>query len=88
MAKESKIQDLEKQILALQEKKRRIEEKRRSKISTIISRCNADKMPDEVLAGAILYASKAFTSHDKVVEEWRLQGKSVLNPGRGKKKFV
>jgi hypothetical protein len=84
----SKTKDIEKQIQALQEKKKKLEEKERSKIGVVIRRCNADKIPFEVLAGAILDASRAYSANDDVVGRWKAQGKEILNPGRGKKKFA
>lgn len=86
--KTSKTKDIEKQIQILQEKKKKIEDKEREKITLVLKRCNADKIPFEVLAGAILEASKSYAANDDVINDWKEQGKKILNPGRGKKKFA
>ncbi|HLD95392.1 MAG TPA: hypothetical protein VI959_01970 [Alphaproteobacteria bacterium] len=88
MAKDTKLADIENKISSLVEKKRRIEEKQKDKILTILNRCNAEKIPMEVLAGAILSASRSFSQNADVVNKWQEEGKKILNPGRGRKKFA
>lgn len=87
MAPSTRIKDIEAQINSLQSRKRRLEDRRKEQITVILSRCGANNVPDDVLAGAILDAVKAFTHNDPRIAQWQQTGTKILKPGRGKKKM-
>lgn len=86
MAPSTRIKDIEEQINSLQSRKRKLEDRRKEQITTILSRCGANSVPDDILAGAILDAVKAFTHNDPRLPQWQQTGTKILKPGRGKKK--
>lgn len=86
MPKEDKILDIDYQINKLQVRKKRLEEKRKLQMSAIISRCGASTLPDDVLAGAILDAVKAYTTKDHRLSSWKEEGQRIVRPGRGRRK--
>lgn len=88
MAPSTRIKDIEAQINSLQSRKRKLEDRRKEQITTILSRCGANGVPDDILAGAILDAVKAFTHNDPRVTQWQQTGIKILKPGRGKKKMI
>ena len=88
MASTERLKTIDTRINQLQARKKRIEEKRKTQLSTILNRCGASKMPDEVLAGAVLEAARAFNSGDQRDSQWKSDGGKILKPGRGKKKFI
>lgn len=53
-----------------------------------MNRCGAYDLPREVLAGAVIDAVRAIDRKDKRVSQWESEGRKILKPGRGKKKFV
>lgn len=87
MAPSKRIKDIEAQINSLQSRKRKLEDRRKEQITTILSRCGANSVPDDVLAGAILDVVKAFTHNDPRITQWQQTGTKILKPGRGKKKI-
>ena len=88
MATTERLKTIDSQINKLQTRKKKLEEKRKNQITTILNRCGASKMSDEVLAGAVLEAVRAFNQNDRRVSTWQTEGSKILKPGRGKKKFV
>jgi hypothetical protein len=88
MASKKRLQTIDIQINKLQTRKKKLEAKRKNKITTILNRCGANKMPDEVLAGAVLEAVRAFEKNDQRISSWQSEGSKILKPGRGRKKFI
>lgn len=88
MATSERLKTIDSQISRLQNRKKKLEEKRKNQITTILNRCGANKMSDEILAGAVLEAVRAFNQNDKRISTWQNEGSKILKPGRGKKKFV
>jgi hypothetical protein len=88
MATSERLKTIDSQINKLQSRKKKLEEKRKNQITTILNRCGANKMSDEVLAGAVLEAVRAFNQNDKRISTWQTEGSKILRPGRGKKKFI
>lgn len=88
MSSSNRIQNLDAQIHFLQSRKKRLEDRRKEKITTILTRCGANNLPDEILAGAILEAVQAYTHNDPRLPDWQQSGLKILKPGRGKKKAV
>ncbi len=87
MATSERLKTIDTQINKLQSRKKKLEEKRKNQITTILNRCGANKMSDEVLAGAVLEAVRAYNQNDRRVSTWETEGHKILKPGRGKKKF-
>lgn len=79
---------IDSKINRLQARKKRVESKRGAHLIKILNRCGANKIPDEILAGAVLEAARAYGQNDKRVEHWQAEGKNILKPGRGRKKFI
>ena len=88
MAARERLQTIDIQINKLQTRKKKLEAKRKNKITMILNRCGANKMPDDVLAGAVLEAVRAFEKNDHRISIWQSDGSKILNPGRGRKKFI
>jgi len=88
MATSERLKTIDSQINKLQIRKKKLEERRKNQITTILNRCGATKMSDAVLAGAILEAVRAISQNDHRVATWEAEGANILKPGRGKKKFV
>ncbi|WP_032113097.1 conjugal transfer protein TraD [Candidatus Paracaedibacter symbiosus] len=88
MASSTRIQDINAQIHFLQSRKRKLEDRRKDQITTILARCGASNLPDDILAGALLEAVQAFTKNDSRIPQWQQAGLKILKPGRGKKKSI
>lgn len=88
MASSTRIKDLDAQILFLQTRKKKLEDRRKEQITTILARCGANNLPDDVLAGAILEAVQAYEKNDPRLPNWQQAGTKILRPGRGKKKTI
>lgn len=86
MVASNRIKDIDAQINFLQSRKKKLEDRRKDQLSTIMSRCHATTLPDEVLAGAILDAVRAYNSKDPCLSKWQQEGVKILKPGRGKRK--
>ncbi|MBM3468183.1 MAG: hypothetical protein FJX71_01970 [Alphaproteobacteria bacterium] len=88
MATSDRLKTIDNQINKLQSRKKKLEEKRKNQITTILNRCGASKISDEILAGAVLDAVRAFNKNDRRIATWEAEGHKILKPGRGKKRFV
>lgn len=88
MAKNVRIETLDRKIDQLQSRKIKIEAKKPNQLTKILNRCGANKMPDEILAGVILEAVRACKENDNRVSTWESEGLKILKPGRGRKKFI
>jgi len=88
MATSERLKTIDTQINKLQTRKKKLEEKRKNQVTTILNRCGANKMSDEVLAGAVLEAVRAFNQNDRRISAWQAEGTKILKPGRGKKRFI
>lgn len=88
MAKNIKIEILDRKIDQLQSRKKKIETKKTNQLTKILNRCGGNKMPDEILAGVILEAVRASEENDSRVTTWEAEGLKILKPGRGRKKSI
>lgn len=86
MAILKKIQDIDSKISKLSARKKRLEEKGNTKLFTILSRCGANQISEDVLAGGILDIVKAVHNNDQRVSSWKNEGTKILKPGRGRRK--
>lgn len=80
-----KLKSLETKIIKLQSKKKKIEDKSKDQLIKIIHRCNANNVPNEILAGAIWDATQAFEEKGERVTKLKDIGNKLLNPGRGRR---
>lgn len=87
MIKNVRIKNLDDKINHLQIRKKKLEGKRTSQLTKVLNRCGANTMPDEILAGAVFEAVKAYKQNDSRVFTWKSEGLKILKPGRGRKKF-
>ncbi len=88
MAKNVRIETLDRKIDLLQSRKKKIEAKKTTQLTKILNRCGANKISDEVLAGVVLEAVRACKENDSRVSTWESEGLKILKPGRGRKKFI
>jgi hypothetical protein len=87
MVKNNQIGKIERQISYLEARKHQLEGKRADKLMKMLTRCGADKLPVEVLAGSILEAVRSFNNEDKRITSWASEGMKILKPGRGRRKI-
>ncbi len=83
-----RIKTLDDKIDQLQTRKRKLERKRAAQITKILNRCGVNILPDEILAGVVLEAVRAYKENDSRVAAWESEGLKILKPGRGRKKYV
>lgn len=88
MAKSNRIESINSKISLLQARKKKVESKRGAQLLKILTRCGADKLPQEILAGALVEAVRAYAQNDNRISAWKSDGKTILKPGRGRKKFI
>jgi|GEM_PF-1391053 len=88
LVKNMRIETLDLKINQLHARKKRIEAKRTTQFAKILNRCHAHEMPEEILAGAILEAVRAYKQNDSRVSTWKSEGLKVLKPGRGRRRSV
>ncbi len=88
MVKNKRIETLDLKINQLKDRKKRLERKRINQLMKILNRCGANKMSDEILAGIVLEAVRAYKQNDTRVSAWKAEGLKILKPGRGRKRFV
>jgi hypothetical protein len=82
LIKNVRIKNLDDKINHLQTRKKKLEGKRTSQLTKVLN-----TMPDEILAGAVFEAVKAYKQNDSRVSTWKSEGLKILKPGRGRKKF-
>ena len=88
MANNVRIETLDLKIDQLQSRKKKIEAKKTTQLTKILNRCGANKIPDEILAGIILEAARAYDKNDSRISAWQSEGLKILKPGRGRKKLI
>ena len=71
LVKNIRIENLDDKINQLQARKKKLEGKRTIQLTKILNRCGANTMPDEILAGAVLEATKAYKQNDARVSSWK-----------------
>ena len=84
-----KVSEIELKIKALQDKKRKLEEKQYLQLAQMIKNVGAAALPSDVLVGALLDATIAFKEKQDIVKKWQQAGKEFLTSGKeknGKKK--
>lgn len=82
------MEKLQNQISKLLTRKQKLESKRSGHLIKILNRCCAYNLPTEVLAGAVIDSVRAVNRKDKRVSQWEIDGRKILKPSRGQKKFV
>ncbi|MBM3468942.1 MAG: hypothetical protein FJX71_05885 [Alphaproteobacteria bacterium] len=88
MVKNNRLEKIETQINQLHIRKRKLENKRSDQLIKFINRCGANKLPNEILAGAVIEVVRAVGQKDKRISQWESEGRTILKPGRGRKKFL
>lgn len=80
-----KLKSIETMINKLQTKKKKLEDRSKDQIIKIIHRCNATNIPQEVIAGAIWDATKAYEEKGDRAKTLKDIGNKLMNPGRGRR---
>jgi len=74
----SQLVSLEEQIKALQEKKRKLEEKSLQDLAKVFKKLGADSLPPEILIGSIFETVEAFHQKKEGVKKWQAKGNEIL----------
>ncbi|NBT86084.1 MAG: hypothetical protein EBT45_06270 [Alphaproteobacteria bacterium] len=83
MIRKDKVSEIDLQIKALQEKKKKLEEKQSIQLAQVIKKTGASTLPPELLIGALLDAVKAFEDNKDITKKWQQAGKEFLNSDKG-----
>lgn len=86
MSTTEKLLTIEDQILQLQEKKKKVEDKRKKDLADLIHRTGALALPDPIIAGILVDMVTKFPIEKKEMERLESLGKAILKPGRGRRK--
>ena len=81
----SKLVSLEEQIKALQEKKKKLEEKSLQDLARVFKKLGADSLSPEVLIGSIFETVEAFHQKKDVTKKWQSKGKEILEANKKSK---
>jgi spore coat protein CotF len=84
-SQKDKLKSIETMINKLQSKKKKLEDRSKNQLIKIIHRCNATKVPNEVIAGAIWDAAQAYEEKSERAVKLKDIGEKLLNPGRGRR---
>ncbi len=80
-----KVSEIDLKIKALQEKKKKLEEKKSLQLVQLIKKSGASILPSEILVGSLLDAVKAFEDNIDTIKKWQKSGQEFLNSGKDKK---
>jgi len=83
MIGKKKLSEIDGQIKALQDKKKKLEEKHQLQLAQLLKKSGASELPSDVLVGALLDAVKAFAEKKGTLKQWQESGKEFLNAGKG-----
>ena len=82
----SKLLSIDEQIKALQEKKKKLEERSLLDLAKVIKKLGADSVPVDVFVGALLETVEAFQQKKDIVKKWQAKGKDFLEADKSKKR--
>lgn len=74
----SKLLSIDEQIKALQEKKKKLEEKSLLNLVKVIKKLGADSLPVDILVGSIFETIEAFNQKKDITKKWQAKGKDFL----------
>ena len=78
----SKLVSLEEQIKALQEKKKKLEEKSLQDLAKVLKKLGTDYLSQETLIGSIFETVEAFHQKKDVTKKWQAKGKEILEASK------
>ena len=78
----SKLVSLEEQIKALQEKKKKLEEKSLQDLAKVFKKLGADSLSPEILIGSLFETVEAFHQKKDVTKKWQARGKEILEANK------
>ena len=81
----SKLVSLEEQIKALQEKKKKLEEKSLQDLAKVFKKLGADSLSPEILIGSLFETVEAFHQKKEGVKKWQAKGKEILEANKKSK---
>lgn len=82
----NKVSEIDLKIKALQDKKKKLEEKQFLQLAQIIKKSGAFVLSSEVLVGVMLEAVKTFEENHDAVKKWQQVGKEFLTAEKEKNK--
>ena len=82
----SKLLSIDEQIKALQEKKKKLEEKKFLDLAKVIKKLGADFLPVDILVGSIFETIEAFNQKKDIVKKWQSKGKELLETDKKNKR--
>ena len=81
----SKLVSLEEQIKALQEKKKKLEEKSLQDLAKVFKKLGAYSLSPEILIGSLFETVEAFHQKKDVTKKWQAKGKEILEANKKSK---
>lgn len=82
----SKLVSIDEQIKALQEKKKKLEEKKFLDLAKVIKKLGADSLPIDILVGSIFETMEAFNQKKEITKKWQAKGKELLETDKKSKR--
>jgi hypothetical protein len=78
----SKLLSIDEQIKALQDKKKKLEEKSLLDLAKVIKKLGADSLPIDILVGSIFETMEAFNQKKDVTKKWQAKGKEIFEANK------
>ena len=82
----SKLVSIDEQIKALQEKKKKLEEKKFLDLAKVIKKLGADSLPVDILVGSLFETMEAFNQKKDITKKWQAKGKELLETDQKSKR--
>lgn len=82
----SKLLSIDEQIKALQERKKKLEEKSLLDLAKVIKKLGADSFPIDILVGSIFETMEAFNQKKDIMKKWQAKGKELLETDKKSKR--
>ena len=80
----NKVSEIDLKIKALQDKKKKLEEKQFFQLAQMIKKSGASVLSSEVLVGVMTEAVKTFEENQDVVKQWQQVGREFLTAEKEK----
>ena len=80
----NKVSEIDLKIKALQDKKKKLEEKQFLQLAQMIKKSGASVLSSEVLVGVMIEAVKTFEENQDVVKQWQQVGREFLTAEKEK----
>ncbi len=77
-----KVSEIDLKIKALQDKKKKLEEKQYFELAHLIKKTGAISLSPEILVGSLLDATIAFKEKHEILKKWQQTGTEFLKSGK------